>query len=161
MSSNNNPYTVRFETFKTQFDRLREQVANQMSKLEQNTKDFKTQQESLWSERDEFHFERKELIRENLRLQRRLEQYEDEEWYQDYANTIWKNRCIEQKEENTKLLRESMELRNQLFDAKIVNEELEIKNIRLSEELNLLRTSEKGENKTFFYINTKKNSYVS
>src|SRR5947209_5483407 len=127
MSSNNNPYTVRFETFKSQFDRLREQVADQMSKLEQNAEDMKTQRESLWNEQDTFHLERDELIRENLRLQQKLENYEDEEWYQDYANTIWKNRCVEIKDENNKLFKENMNLRHQLLDAQLVSEELKLK----------------------------------
>jgi len=131
-----------------------------MSTLEQNAKDFKIQRESLWSERDGFYNERAELIRENLRLQRKLEQYEDDEWYQDYANKIWKNRCVELKEENNKLLKEQIGLRHQLFDAQLVNEELELKISRLKEELNLLKVSGEKVKRTFFCLNTKKNSYA-
>jgi len=160
MSSNNNPYTVRFETFKSQFDRLREQVADQMSKLEQNAEDMKTQRESLWNEQDTFHLERDELIRENLRLQQKLENYEDEEWYQDYANTIWKNRCVEIKDENNKLFKENMNLRHQLLDAQLVSEELKLKITRLKEELSLLKVSEEREKRTFFCMNIKKNPYA-
>jgi len=160
MSSLDNPHNVRFETFQSQFDRLRKQVADQMSTLEQNAKDFKIQRESLWSERDGFYNERAELIRENLRLQRKLEQYEDDEWYQDYANKIWKNRCVELKEENNKLLKEQIGLRHQLFDAQLVNEELELKISRLKEELNLLKVTGEEVKRTFFCLNTKKNPYA-
>ena len=161
MSFNNNPYTIRFETFKSQFNRLREQVANQMSKLEQNAEDFKAQRESLWSEQDTFHLERDELIRENLRLQHKLKEYEDEEWYQDYANTIWKNRCVEFKDENNKLFKENMNLRHQLLDAQLVSEELKLRVTRLKEELSLLKISEEREKRTFFCLNTKKNPYAT
>src|SRR5947209_1084891 len=148
MSSNNNSYTVHFTTFQTQFDHLRKQVADQMAELEQNAKNFQAQRESLQVDQDKFRAERLELFREIIRLQQRLEAYEDDEWYQEYANGIWKSRCIEQKGENNKLLRENMELRHQLYDSKIANEELESRVARLTQELSLLRGSEEGGRRT-------------
>jgi hypothetical protein len=131
-----------------------------MLELERNAKIFQAQRESLQTEQDKFRAERLEFLREIIRLQRKLEAYKNDEWYQEYANSIWKTRCIEQKGENNKLLRENRELRHQLFDSKIVNEELESKIISLKEELNLLRASEGSEKKTFFCLNIKKNPYA-
>jgi len=160
MSSNNNSYTTRFATFQAQFDRLRQQITDQMVELERNAENFQAQRENLQAIQSRFRAERLELFHEIVRLQRRLEVYEDDEWYQEYANGIWKNKCIEQKGENNKLLRENIELRHQLYDSKIANEELESRVARLTDELRLLKVSEEGERKTFFSFNTKNNPYA-